>query len=299
MKKKLKFFLKLIFGIGILIFLFSKTSRQEFIHMLVNADYKFFIFSLFLYIIGQVVSARKWMILSQRLNFNNKFILYLRLYFLGMFYNMFLPTNIGGDIIKVIKLKNNEPLSTTKAIISVISDRITGVCVLVLFIILGSIFYHNLFWINIFNLCLILGSFIGIIIFIFVTKNKKLIPEKFIHIFESVLLLCEKKCIFKITFLSLFFHLLLIIIHYFIALMYNLNIPISYYLLLYPITAIVASLPISINGIGCKELVYVYMLKPFNIDTSSAVLFVMTFNMITFFASTLGFIPYISKDKNN
>ena len=48
---------------------------------------------------------------------------------------------------------------------------------------------------------------------------------------------------------------------------------------------------------GLKEFVYVYMLKIFEIDTSEAVLFAMTFNMVILFASALGFIPYISKDK--
>jgi hypothetical protein len=80
--------------------------------------------------------------------------------------------------------------------------------------------------------------------------------------------------------------------------MYDMNIPFMYYLLLYPITAIVASLPVSINGIGVKEFVYVYMLRVFEIDTSSAIMFVMTYNMVVLFSSMLGFIPYIVKEKH-
>lgn len=81
--------------------------------------------------------------------------------------------------------------------------------------------------------------------------------------------------------------------------MYGLEIPFSYYLLLYPITAIVASLPVSINGMGLKELVYVSMLKPFGIDTATAIMFAMTFNMVVLFSGTIGFIPYMDIKRIN
>lgn len=297
MKKKIKFYIKFIFGVVILVFLFSKTSVKEFIHLLINADYKFFVIALILYVTGQIVSARKWMILSQRLKFENSFKRYLNLYFLGMFYNIFLPTNIGGDIIKVIKLNDKKTFGIKRAVISVLADRITGVCVLVFFILFGFLFYTNIMIINIVNIGIILASLLGLAAFVYIVKHENIIPEKYKNIYDLVLSLCEKVVILKITFWSLLFHLFLLFIHCCVAQMYNLNIPFSYYLLLYPITAIVASLPLSINGIGLKEFVYVYMLKAFNIDTSTAILFAMTFNMIVLFASTLGFIPYLAKEK--
>lgn len=297
MKKKIKFYLKMLFGVAILVFLFSKTSVREFVHLLLNADYKYFVLALILYVIGQVVSARKWMVLSQRLEFENSFKRYLSLYFLGMFYNMFLPTNIGGDIIKVTKLNDKRQYGVKRAIISVLSDRITGVCVLVFFILFGFLFYANILIIDVVSIGIIFSSLIFLLAFIYVMKNEKIIPEKYKNIYDLILLLLDRVCLLKITAWALIFHMFLILIHYCIAQMYNLNIPFSYYLLLYPLTAIVASLPLSINGIGLKEFVYVYMLKPFNIDTSTALLFAMTFNMVVLFASTIGFIPYISKDK--
>lgn len=297
MKKRLKFFIKLFFGIGILVFLFSRTSVQEFVTLLGNANYLFFVFAVVLYVIGQVISAKKWMIISQRLQFKNTFRRYINLYFLGMFYNMFLPTNIGGDIIKVTKLKDDNEFSIKRSIISVMSDRITGACVLVLFILFGFLIYNSSKIINIVNGIIILFFLSGIAFFVYVMKNDNLIPEKFKNVYNLIKSLCEKKCIFNITILSLIFHLFLIVIHYCIAQMYNFNIPFAYYLLLYPITAIVAFLPLSINGIGLKEFAYVYMLKIFEIGTSEALLFAMTFNMVILFASALGFIPYISKDK--
>ena len=79
--------------------------------------------------------------------------------------------------------------------------------------------------------------------------------------------------------------------------MFNLPIPTSYYLLLYPISAIAAALPISVGGIGIKEFVYVYMLKMIEIDTSSALIFSLSFSMIILFSSLLGLVPFFNIKK--
>lgn len=298
MKKKLKFLVKLIIGIAILIFLFSKTNVQEFIDMLATADYKYFIFALFLYIFGQIISTKKWMIISQQLGFNNTFLRYLRWYFLGMFYNTFLPTNIGGDAIKVVKMRDNNTHKIKRAVISVLTDRITGVCMLSIFIMAGWIFYNSKFIINILNLGIILSVLFGILTLIFLLNHKNIIPEKFAVIYDLVKSVCEKKCMIKIIFISFVFHIFLIVIHCCIAKMYSMDIPTTYYFLLYPITAIIAALPISINGMGIKELIYVSMLNQFNIDTSHAIMFALTYNMVILFSSMTGFIPYITKENS-
>lgn len=299
MKDKIKFILKLLFGLGVLIFLFSKTSFKEFINLLANANYKMFVLIIFMYIIGQIISAKKWMILAERLRFKNSFIYYLKLYFLGMFYNIFLPTNIGGDIVKISTINDKKTHSIKRAVLSVLSDRITGLCILALFIILGFCLYHNSSILNFISTGIILSFIIGISLFVLIMRNKNLIPAKYKKIFNLILLLCHKRCLIEISIISVIFHLILILIHFCISQMYDINIPVGYYFLLYPITAIIASLPISINGMGIKEFVYVYMLKPFDIDASTSLLFAMTLNMAVIFASTLGFIPYMSKNQNN
>ena len=212
---------------------------------------------------------------------------------------MFLPTNIGGDVIKATKIKDNKPYCIKRAIISVLSDRITGLFVLVLFILCGCIFFNRIHWLNILNIVIIFSILICTVLMLYIIKKDNLIPEKYRNTRDLVLLIFKKKCIIKFIFLSLIFHTFLITIHYFIAQMYGLKIPFSYYLLLYPITAIVASLPVSINGMGLKELVYVSMLKPFGIDTATAIMFAMTFNMVILFSGTIGFIPYMDIKKIN
>ncbi len=297
MKDKIKFILKLCFGLGILIFLFSKTSFKEFITLLGNADYRMFILIVFMYVIGQIISAKKWMILAVRLRFKSNFMYYVKLYFLGMFYNIFLPTNIGGDIIKISAINDKKPHSIKRAVISVLADRITGLCILAFFIIFGCCFYHKNNILNFIGIVVVLSFLFVVSFFLYIIRHKNLIPSKLKKIFDCIILLCKKECLYEISIISVIFHFILIFMHYCIAQMYHLNIPFEYYFILYPITAIIASLPISINGMGIKEFAYVYMLKSFDIDISTSLLFAMTLNMSVIFASTLGFIPYMSKNQ--
>lgn len=54
----------------------------------------------------------------------------LKLYYLGMFYNLFLPGGIGGDGYKVYYLQKNHGGSTKKLISATLLDRLSGVVVL-------------------------------------------------------------------------------------------------------------------------------------------------------------------------
>ena len=189
MKDKIKFILKLCFGLGILIFLFSKTSFKEFITLLGNADYRMFILIVFMYVIGQIISAKKWMILAVRLRFKSNFMYYLKLYFLGMFYNIFLPTNIGGDIIKISAINDKKPHSIKRAVISVLADRITGLCILAFFIIFGCCFYHKNNILNFIGIVVVLSFLFVVSFFLYIIRHKNLIPSKLKKIFDCIILL--------------------------------------------------------------------------------------------------------------
>lgn len=299
MKKKIFKTLKLIFGLCVLWFLFSQTHAKEFLYLLKNANYKWFILGVIFYIFGQIISAKKWEIISSYLGFKKTFLDYLNMYFLGMFYNSFLPTNIGGDVVKIVKLNDKSENSGKKALTSVLFDRLSGVAVLIGFIIVGFV-VNNIknSILNILLYCLVLLSILGCFLVFYISKNPNIFHSKFKKYIEILLVpILKKDCLISILAYSIIFHIIVIVIHYFIAKMFNFSITPSYYLLLYPISAIAAALPISVGGIGVKEFAYVYMLKFVGIDTSSALIFSLSFSMIILFSSLLGIIPFCNMKK--
>ena len=57
-----------------------------------------------LYMAGQAISTLKWRILQGPVGLSTPYLRLLGFYFTGMFFNLFLPTIIGGDAVKALLL---------------------------------------------------------------------------------------------------------------------------------------------------------------------------------------------------
>lgn len=74
---------------------------------------------------AQILSALRWALLSQPLQLNSGWQQFLALYFLGAFFNVFLPTVIGGDFVKAYYLAR-DTRRVARATTSVFIDRDLG-----------------------------------------------------------------------------------------------------------------------------------------------------------------------------
>ncbi|MBH8559019.1 lysylphosphatidylglycerol synthase transmembrane domain-containing protein [Hymenobacter negativus] len=81
-------------------------------------------------------AASKWLA-ARRLNYFQRAIgvdlseaANLRLYWLGMFYNLFLPGGIGGDGYKVLVLRRAYPTKTAALVRALVLDRVSGLLAL-------------------------------------------------------------------------------------------------------------------------------------------------------------------------
>src|SRR5947209_8083614 len=53
-----------------------------------------------LYLATQVVSGLRWRLLAEPLGFEQSLARFTGLYFVGMFFNLVLPTSVGGDVVR-------------------------------------------------------------------------------------------------------------------------------------------------------------------------------------------------------
>src|SRR5262249_60893659 len=60
--------------------------------------------ALLLYVGGQVLSAYKWAVLGRSVGLDRSLLEYTRFYFIGMFFNLFGPSTIGGDAVRALYL---------------------------------------------------------------------------------------------------------------------------------------------------------------------------------------------------
>ena len=107
----------------------SWIDWQIFLAAVANAHYGMLFAVFLLGIFMRMLSAWKWQILLIGHGIHFPLIALIRWYFIGAFFNTFLPTNIGGDGYRLFKTYDN-PKGKARAIGALLLERITGVLAL-------------------------------------------------------------------------------------------------------------------------------------------------------------------------
>ena len=92
--------------------------------------------------LAQLASAWRWRCLAAPLGFEVPLSRMASLYFVGMFFNLVLPTSVGGDAMRVWLLTRQAPAYRWRwasALLSVFADRFSGLAVLVAMAGLGAL----------------------------------------------------------------------------------------------------------------------------------------------------------------
>src|SRR5262249_2764265 len=82
-----------------------------------------------LYALAQIVSSLRWQLLARPLGFQQSLGQYISYYYLGMFFNLVLPTSVGGDVVRAWYLDGGQKRRGV-AFLTVLQDRFNGLMVL-------------------------------------------------------------------------------------------------------------------------------------------------------------------------
>jgi uncharacterized membrane protein YbhN (UPF0104 family) len=127
-KKRWLNIVRVLVSAGALGFLFWKIDLGETLGELRQADPRYLAAAVLLFILGLVIRAYRWLILIRSLDVEIPFGRLLRLYFIGQFFNSFLPTGFGGDVVRALEL--TQDTNTSAAVGTVLLDRMTGLLML-------------------------------------------------------------------------------------------------------------------------------------------------------------------------
>jgi len=206
---------------------------------------------------GYVLCGLRWAWIAKGLGVNVSRKQKVRLYFLGMFASLFLPSTIGGDVVRGVLMAKGDKRKAYRlhAVASVILDRLNGLYALVLLltVCMGFFSWPLAWWIS--WLCIMLAMW-GIKLAypwlhtrlpIFLAKVKQL-P---LHQREF------QRMWWKSLPVSLVFQLLIVQAHWCLGMAVGLDMPWAAYAVMVGLVALVAILPISLNGFGVREAGYV------------------------------------------
>jgi len=260
LKKSIGFLVKLAVSLGLLWYLIRHINLLTLWQTISKAQIKWVFLAFLCYVVFQMISTLRWQVISYCLGFRKSYLYFLKLYFINQYFNAFLPGLLGGDIIRMGYLLK-DGASKTAATLSVFYDRAFGFLgALVLIIITvplkGSFLPSGLrHW-----LLLVTASGICASLFlVFIKSRFKRLQD------QSVWSLATEVFTFK-AFLALFALGLLVQTLYSVHIFFlgqglGITLPFSCYLIMVPVMGILASMPVSLGGIGVREGTFVYFLK--------------------------------------
>ena len=195
------------------------------------------------------------------------------------FFNLFLPTRFGGDVVRIWDgSRYSDSLLKSSAI--VIVERFTGVIILLTFAFAVSVARLDMaqnwpiIWIS------LLVGFVGLLTaFLFFTPVASYFIDKMpakgfwlklksktLEFRQVVLVYKNKKRSF---FLALFWAFLLqvnVILHYYLAgKAFHLQIPLLDYFIFIPIILLILTIPVTISGLGLREVLFVQIFATYGI----------------------------------
>jgi len=95
--------------------------------------------ALAVYGVAQLLSSLRWQLLSRPLGFAQPLRHFLGYYGIGMFFNLLLPTSVGGDVVRAYYLSRGNGRRMA-ASVSVVVDRLSGLAVLIALACLAVLF---------------------------------------------------------------------------------------------------------------------------------------------------------------
>ncbi|ADV49928.1 flippase-like domain-containing protein [Cellulophaga sp. E16_2] len=279
--KKLVTALKIIISAVLLYFVFTKINYTDVFETLKKTDPLYLSLATLFFIISKVISAFRVNLYFHQLNVLLTHKSNLKLYALGMFYNLFLPGGIGGDAYKGYIIKKEFPVDTKKIVSVLVLDRLSGLLLLFIYACLLIIFLKVSFLKNI-EIYAITAIVLSIVVFWFLTKK----------FFNYVL------SIFWKTFgYSALVQLSQLISVLFILKALNFESNTVAYLFIFLISSIVSVIPLTIGGIGSRELTFFYGATLLNLDESTSISISMVFFLITASVSFIGIYYHFKKPK--
>ena len=272
MKKKLISFAKILLSILALWLVFSKINIEQILNIISSANYFWLLVAFIFFTFSRFAGSYRMSFYFENLGIKLSQIFNLKLYYLGMFYNLFLPGGIGGDGYKVYFLHKHYGAKVKDLINALLQDRISGLFALL--ILLCSCFgfssFMNMFSVNFAVLFLVAIASFSVIFYI----------SKFTKKFHSFFA--------KGFFIAFALQIFQVICALLILFSFGITDNLGNYLTIFLISSIVSVLPISFGGIGARELTFVYLLEFINQGTEIGVALSVLFFIFTAISSLFG-----------
>ncbi len=307
MNRWLALTLKLLVSGTLLFLLFRRIEGQQLHVLLRRANVGLIGLAVSMYILGQILCAYRWKLLLDAVGFDLPLIRAVSLYFLGMFFNLFFPTMVGGDAVKVYYLTRefgDIPRSTT----TVLMDRDAGLGALLLVaVVVSGVADVQFLDVPMFPFLVGMFAAFGVAnLLLFYDPTYRLLAQRFERLRWTGLTELTRRLhaafsayrrslgrLLGAVGLSLLFDMALIGFAYLAARAIGWPVAFKYFCVFIPLIALVSMVPITVYGFGLREYAFVFFFSRVGMSEEASLLLSFLFFFIVLVSSLPGAVVYI------
>ena len=275
-----KIVLKIAFTGALLYYIFNKIDIQKVKLLIAQANPYWIIAAIVCFFASTIVSASRLLSFFKSIHLHLDWRFNLRLYLLGMFYNLFLPGGIGGDGYKIYLLNKSYKLPAKKVFWAILFDRLSGFWAIGFITVILIAFLPQMGV----HIAIPLAIFVvGTIVYYIVAK--KFFREYTNHFFEA-----HGKAIVVQSLQVLTILLVMVGLHH--------ETKFAPYLFAFLMSSLAAVVPFTFGGLGAREFIFKYVIADiFHMNDELAVFLSLSFYVISAIVSLTGVYYVFREDK--
>lgn len=275
------FIVRVVLSGALLWYLSSKIDMAGTWEVLRGARAGFLVYAGIVFLLINGILLCRWLIFIRALEAASSLRDIVRYYFIGLFGNLFLPSSIGGDFLKIYGLCRNSS-QKTRVVASVLLDRLSGFAAIVLvaaaaFIAGYRLLEDGVLLIPIAGVAVLGGLFVCVLfnrkIYSFCCRIFSKLPKiqkALMGLHDDIALMKGKRRDgIRAVAVSCLSQVVYAVCWYLIARALSQDVDVIYFLIFVPLTCVAASFP-SIGGLGVREIGTVYLFGKAGMDPGIA-----------------------------
>ena len=286
---------------GLIWFLLANSELAALRSALAKLDERYWLAALLVYLVSQCVSGHRWYTLGRALGFQKSWRQFQKLYLEGMFFSLCLPSSIGGDVVKAMRLGANAR-ERFLAAGSVFADRLTGLAALCVICATGFLARS---WQLGLPAALFLGAGVSLAALVsflvgqwFLRWNStrlERIPKLGTILAELNEYNHKPGVVFRAIGWSFIVQLTNVAMVWLLGRGIELSVPASSYFIAVPAVALASTLPLSVNGVGVREGGLALLLQPDGLTEEQGVALGLLWFSITMASGLMGGLAFLAE----
>ena len=284
-------FITIGIAIVLIVFILRSISLDELLQSLRRLAVMPLLVAFGLNIIVYLLMAFRWRILYAVVETPPAFLYLVKVTIVSVFFNTILPSVVGGDTYRMLQLRHYADTSSNleHSFAIVFVDRVVGLVGLIMFGCIGMLLNSTavsfdvafitvlllLVLLAILNMSMHYGAYATFLKFLrwLPSKQLKVVEQTLNRIYQNISIYrSHRTLLVQAIVLSLLLRFFWFIAGYYVGLSLSLDVPLIMFIVFLPIIEIIRMIPLTIQGIGVREGLFILFFGTVGVTNSDAVL---------------------------